>query len=201
MRKCALALLTVVFLVTAPVAAQAVLIDFDTDPFGAPLASGTALTDQYASWGALFEGYENGLARDTVVSTLYDDEIGFDGNYWTNHNADGTDRYDVIRVVFLNPAQNISLYFNSAGYMPVSFYLYDADGGTLEIQNISTMGAWEPLSFSAGNVAYMDIYQPEDWWTYAVDDLSFDSVPIPGAVWLLGSGLMGLIGLRRKFGK
>ena len=27
------------------------------------------------------------------------------------------------------------------------------------------------------------------------------TVPVPGAVWLLGSGLMGLIGLRRKFGK
>jgi hypothetical protein len=25
------------------------------------------------------------------------------------------------------------------------------------------------------------------------------SVPIPGAVWLLGSGLLGLIGLKRKF--
>ena len=27
------------------------------------------------------------------------------------------------------------------------------------------------------------------------------TVPVPGAVWLLGSGLMGLIGLRRKFGR
>jgi hypothetical protein len=26
-------------------------------------------------------------------------------------------------------------------------------------------------------------------------------VPIPGAVWLLGSGLLGLIGFRRKFQK
>jgi hypothetical protein len=27
----------------------------------------------------------------------------------------------------------------------------------------------------------------------------FSTVPIPGAVWLLGSGLIGLLGLRKKF--
>lgn len=33
-----------------------------------------------------------------------------------------------------------------------------------------------------------------------VDDVDFESrcVPLPGAVWLLGSGLMGLLGMRRK---
>ncbi len=31
--------------------------------------------------------------------------------------------------------------------------------------------------------------------------VEIDPVPIPGAVWLLGSGLIGLVGLRRKFRK
>ena len=31
--------------------------------------------------------------------------------------------------------------------------------------------------------------------------LSVDPVPIPGAVWLLGSGLIGLVGFRKKFRK
>jgi hypothetical protein len=35
-------------------------------------------------------------------------------------------------------------------------------------------------------------------WLY-MDDISVNQVPIPGAVWLLGSGLLGLAGLRRKF--
>jgi hypothetical protein len=36
----------------------------------------------------------------------------------------------------------------------------------------------------------------ETYYTYEAT-----SVPIPGAVWLLGSGLVGLVGMRRKFRK
>lgn len=32
----------------------------------------------------------------------------------------------------------------------------------------------------------------------AVDNFSVSAVPIPGAIWLLGSGLLGLIGIRRR---
>ena len=32
-----------------------------------------------------------------------------------------------------------------------------------------------------------------------LDNLTYAPTPIPGAIWLLGSGLVGLVGLRRKF--
>lgn len=34
--------------------------------------------------------------------------------------------------------------------------------------------------------------------TYLMDDLHYCPVPVPPAVWLFGSGLLGLVGLRRK---
>jgi hypothetical protein len=33
---------------------------------------------------------------------------------------------------------------------------------------------------------------------FAMDDLESNPVPVPAAVWLLGSGLIGLIGIRRR---
>jgi hypothetical protein len=42
-------------------------------------------------------------------------------------------------------------------------------------------------------VAYTDTFRTDAKVTY-----SYTATPIPGAVWLLGSGLVGMIGLRRK---
>ena len=41
---------------------------------------------------------------------------------------------------------------------------------------------------------------PDDWapWVAAIDDIKTTPVPIPGAVWLLGSGILGLLGIRKK---
>lgn len=41
----------------------------------------------------------------------------------------------------------------------------------------------------------------EDPALHARNNYEFNVVPIPGAVWLLGSGLIGLVSLRRKFKK
>jgi len=35
-------------------------------------------------------------------------------------------------------------------------------------------------------------------WIAAIDDIQTNPVPIPGAAWLLGSGLLALVGIRRR---
>ena len=54
------------------------------------------------------------------------------------------------------------------------------------------------------------IYYPRSSYVYDVDGTGSDglddtkvyakvsSVPIPGAIWLFGSGLIGIVGIRRK---
>lgn len=208
MKKRLLALTTALtFLLAFAAAASAVTIDFDTLPDGNALAKDTVLTDQYVAWGVTFSGFENGATVPTYVGTSWTPDTGM-GNYWSNLLPDGTDdnygndRRDVLRVSFTAPAANIGLDFNDLGADPavfVTFNFYDNSGSLLGSEKKQSDG-WDPLTFGYTNVAYFEILQPLDAWALAVDNLTFDTapVPIPAAVWLLGSGLVGLIGLRRR---
>jgi hypothetical protein len=67
------------------------------------------------------------------------------------------------------------------GYWPVVYTQYQFTEVAINTFTV--------LSFSLRN---------DPGWIY-MDDISVSQIPIPGAVWLLGSGLVGLAGLRRKF--
>ena len=64
------------------------------------------------------------------------------------------------------------------------------DGGLTLINPSSGVQAYWAFHGSSG-----DIYPGDTSWGYTVTP----QVPIPAAVWLLGSGLIGIVGLRRKF--
>ena len=61
------------------------------------------------------------------------------------------------------------------------------------------------ISIIVGDTNAFDTFDPEDEWNAFPQDyfdgLGASPVPIPGAVWLLGSGLIGMVGVRRKFRK
>jgi hypothetical protein len=108
------------------------------------------------------------------------------------------------------------LVFFAAGYdyyhdplVPVQVGLSNSatDFGTLLYAGMPTSAYfWTQFNFSfiaPSDASFLTVRtDPSVADGYAfVDNFSLDPVPIPGAVWLLGSGLIGLVGLRKKLKK
>ena len=56
----------------------------------------------------------------------------------------------------------------------------------------------ETASLAASGISYVILETSNTASGLYFDDLSFTTVPIPAAVWLFGSGLLGLIGISRR---
>lgn len=85
----------------------------------------------------------------------------------------------------------------------IQFIAYDSQNHYISSARILLVeDGWTTLNFTSAftNVAYVE-------WSKIRGDHQFDNivvnanVPIPGAVWLLGSGIIGLTGVRRKLKK
>ena len=89
------------------------------------------------------------------------------------------------------------------GYMFGYFSSYDANGGQLSRQFLPMTRTNEWVPFSLGD-GYKGIYGFAFEYAnyYEIDNINVSTpaaTPLPAAVWLLGSGLVGLAGLRKKF--
>ncbi|MEN6338327.1 MAG: hypothetical protein ABFE01_29070 [Phycisphaerales bacterium] len=192
------AALGVIVLAVAASAGATTIITFDDSPVG-PLAKGTVLTDQYASLGVKFTGFENGVEMPTYVDAFWDGQPA--GNYWTNDNSShmmGNDRRDVIEARFLGPVSNVGFeYISTWSIEPAAVNLYDSSDTLIGRVSLAT-DSWVALDLSSySNIAYIQLLQPWDHFTLAVDNLRFDfagaTVPAPAALALsaLGAGLVG----------
>jgi hypothetical protein len=76
-----------------------------------------------------------------------------------------------------------------------------ADGNFVGlISNVLAGQFWGFLSTDTfTNILFIGDGQGGGQETYTLDDLHYCPVPVPSAVWLFGSGLLGLAGLRRKY--
>jgi len=87
---------------------------------------------------------------------------------------------------------------------PNGFHLYWGGSEIFSLLNAPNLGGYTQYSFvaqatSSSTTLSMGFRNDLDY--FILDDVDVSPVPIPGAVWLLGSGIVGLIGLKRRMRK
>ena len=107
-------------LALAPLTASAVVINFDVDGLGSPIAANTPITTQHSNLGVLFVGIENGNPVNVnPAPDLNGGPVPSAPNAMSNcDNATlfcPGNRADLVQVLFSSSASGISLQLNSLG--------------------------------------------------------------------------------------
>ncbi len=100
----------------------------------------------------------------------------------------------VSSVLYLNsvePLPATSLYNISVDYDGVQFRIMASTGSTTLIDVLIA-----DATFSTGRVGLHTFFNPSSRFTNV--EFTASAVPIPAAVWLFGSGLIGLVGMARR---
>lgn len=187
--------------------AQAAYIDFD----GSSLTEGASVTNQFS--GVTFSGAVLALPGDPLIAFLSvvgsDNTLGsgaafFNGAFLADENI-GIGTPKLITATFSLLVDNVSFWAADVdGNDVLNAQAFDSSGGLLESITVNAGdtdtgdGEAFQVSFSSAGIKQIEIIttQGGEAVGWGLDSVSFTPVPVPGAVWLLGSGLAGLAGIR-----
>lgn len=186
MRKILLSILFIIVILLCTTSAGATLLNFEDMP------DLTSVGDFYASYGVHFSNALSLTAGFSLNEFDYPPSSGL--------VAIGDDNTPIM-ITFDTPAENIFANFTYGSQL--TFTAYD-DLGTLIGSYVnpasSNLGSTEFIPLSFANVSSLEIAGAVNNY-YIMDDLNFTPVPEPSTIALLGSGLMGLWSVRKRFNR
>jgi len=215
----------ILFIGFFPICAGADLIDFESGGYAESDSVGTIITatnqvsfyQSKNSAGGVFKSNiaEVGGSTQYAFRSMIGGETLFDTPSGGNPGS-----YFLTDINVQANAENYFIQFSSP-VADISLDLYDFDNGTGSAVLTAYSGAIWTGSVGTytvssppgdGSVVSLFISNPSSdilsasltWINGSIDDetgidnISFNTVPIPGAIWLLGSGLLGLVAIRRR---
>lgn len=151
----------------------------------------------------------------TFTRALYGNHPYDDLSAWIDWNGDG-DWADSGENIYFNRVDKGTTQINDATYFANGGSRYDTESMTFTTNDILVSGLFTGTTWLRARVSCSEsiirynnnngldsdaqISSTGHLWQGETEDyrINVAPVPIPGAVWLLGSGLLGLIGVRRK---
>jgi|GEM_PF-2376802 len=177
--------------------AQGTTIDFGP-AFGGPATGHMVLTNQLAAYGVTFS------TTDPEGVFWWGGDYSYEAARYsiTAGNLGTVQFIDPIRVDFSIPVMQASIRGFDGGTDIDTLILkaYNSSNVLLDTDTITNIFTNPGLiaSVSGANIAYITFeVSVEGNHGLFFDDLTFTEIPLPGALWLLGSGLLGLAGVRK----
>ena len=186
-------------------------------------ATFNANTSTYGDYWSNYAASSWDSDMSTVEHPLWTTDSGFDhtvtddnhmGLFYPMAPWTGTDRFTFDTVVtfeemWLAECYDTVNHYPVTNYQSVDVEAYDSLDILIysAIVDLDGTGAWTlfaPDSWTGVKEIQLTNFtnnpDPNDWapWVACIDDIKTSPVPIPGAVWLLGSGLLCLFGIRRR---